>query len=130
MLTLAEIKGEKSFDILAELIEPVTNIATDEKTAKLFGVRAVPEGMTVKDFILQRVKEAIPALMRNHKRDLIKILSQLSEMSEKEYKAQMTLDGVLLDLSQLISDPIFNAFFTMPQSIDKYSGSASENIKE
>lgn len=130
MQKLSEIKGEKSFDILAGIIEPVTNIATDKAASELFGVRAMPEGTTLKDFIVDRVKKAVPALMKNHKRDLIKLLSLLSDMTEDEYKAQMTLDGVMLDLSSLISDPIFNAFFTMPQSTEKSSGSASENTEE
>lgn len=130
MYKLSEIKGEKSFDILAGIIEPVTNIATDKKTAGLFGARPLPEGMTVQEFVVQRVKEAIPALMKNHKRDLITILSLLSDMSEKEYKEQMTLDGVMLDLSSLIADPIFNAFFTLPQSTGGSYGSASENTTE
>lgn len=130
MLQISEIKGEKSFDILAGLIEPVTNIATDKKAAELFGVRPLPKGMTTEQFVLQRVKEAIPTLMKRHKKDLIAILALLSDMTEKEYKEQMTLDGVMLDLSKLISDPLFNAFFTMPQSIGTSSVSASENTEE
>lgn len=130
MQQLSEIKGEKSFDILAEIIEPTTNIATDKASASLFGPRPLPEGMTMKEFVIQRVKEAIPPLMKRHKKDLIKIFAVLSDMTEKEYKEQMTLDGVMLDLSALISDPIFNAFFTMPQSTETSSGSASENTKE
>lgn len=130
MQQISEIKGEKSFDILAGLIEPVTNIATDKKSAELFGLRPLPKGMTTEQFVLQRVKEAIPTLMKRHKKDLIAILALLSDMTEKEYKEQMTLDGVMGDLSQLISDPIFNAFFTMPQSMEISSGSASENTEE
>ena len=130
MQQISEIKGEKSFDILAGLIEPVTNIATDKKSAELFGLRPLPKGMTTEQFVLQRVKEAIPTLMKRHKKDLIAILALLSDMTEKEYKEQMTLDGVMGDLSPLISDPIFNAFFTMPQSMEISSGSASENTEE
>lgn len=130
MLKLSEIKGEKSFDILAEIIEPTTNIAADKKSAALFGPRPLPEGMTVQEYVIQRVKEAVPPLMKSHKKDLIAIFATLSEMTEEEYKDQMTLDGVMLDLGALISDPIFNAFFTMSQSTKPSSGSASENTEE
>lgn len=130
MLKLSEIKGEKSFDILAEIIEPTTNIATDKAAASLFGPRPLPEGMTTQEFVIQRVKEAIPTLMKRHKKDLIKLFATLSDMTVKEYKEQMTLDSVMLDLSSLISDPIFNAFFTMPQSTGESFGSASENTTE
>lgn len=130
MKQLSEIKGERSFDVLAEILEPVTNIAADKESAELFGLRPLPEGMTVQEYVLQRVKKAIPALMRRHKNDLITILSLLSDMSEEEYKKQLTLDSVMLDLTSLLSDPVFNAFFTIPQSMSEASVSASENTEE
>ena len=130
MQQLSEIKGEKSFDILADIIGPVTNIASDKAASELFGARPLPEGVTMREYILSRVKEAIPALMKKHKKDLITILSILSEMSEKEYKEQMTLDGIILDLSTLISDPLFNAFFITSPSMSESSTSASENTEE
>ena len=130
MKQLSEIKGERSFDILADLIEPVTNIASDKKCSELFGVKPTPKGMTPLQFILQRAKVAIPTLMKRHKKDLVKILALLSDVSEKEYLEQMTLDSIIIDLSGLMSDPIFNAFFTIPQSTADSSGSASENTEE
>ena len=130
MQQISEIKGEKSFDVLAGIIEPVANIAADEKTASLFVARQIPDGMSLQEYVLQRVKEAVPQLMKCHKKDLITILALLSDMSVKEYKAQMTPDGLMLDMSKLISDPIFNAFFTMSQSRETPSASASENTEE
>ena len=130
MKQLSEIKGERAFDVLAELVDPVTNIAQDKTAAELFGRRQLPEGMTVAEYIIKRLRGALPTLLKNHKKDLVKILATLSDMSEKEYTEQLTLDGVLLDLSTLITDPVFNAFFTTPQSTEKSSGSASENTEE
>lgn len=130
MLKLTDIKGERSFDVLADLVNPVANIAADPDAAELFGRRALPEGMTVKEYVLHRLRKAMPVLLKKHKKDVIKILSLLSDMSEKEYKEQITFEGVLTDMSDLMTDPIFNAFFTTQQSMDESFGSASENTAE
>lgn len=130
MRKLSEIKGEEAFDILAELVEPIANIAADKKAAELFGVRNLPEGMTVPEYVAHRLKTAVPALMRNHKEDIVTVLSALSGVSRDEYFANLTLPTVINDFSDLMTDPIFNAFFTTPQSMGKSSGSASANIKE
>lgn len=130
MRKLSEIKGEEAFDILAELVEPIANIAADKKAAELFGVRDLPEGMTIAEFVIHRLKTAVPALMRNHKEDIVTVLSALSGVSRDEYFANLTLPTVINDFSDLMTDPIFNAFFTTPQSMGKSSGSASANITE
>lgn len=130
MLQLSEIKGEKSMDILAEIIGPVTNIATDKKAAELFGRKPLPEDMTITEYVMTRIRAAFPALIKTHKKDLVKILSTLNEMSEAEYKKQLTMESMIVDMTTLITDPIFNAFFITPQSIEISSGSASENTEE
>lgn len=130
MLKLSEIKGEKAFDVLADLTEPIANIAADKKAAELFGVRDLPDGMTIAEFVIHRLKTAVPALMRGHKDDIVTILATLSDVSREEYFESLTLPKVINDFSDLMTDPIFNAFFTTPQSTGKSSGSASENIAE
>lgn len=130
MFKLSEIKGEKSIDILADLVEPVASIAADKEAAELFGMRDLPEGMSPRDYVIQRIRKAIPALLRNHKKDIIKIFSLLSDMTEEEYIDQLSIDGLLLDTSSLITDTLFNAFFTSTQSIETPSGSASVNTAE
>lgn len=130
MLQLSEIKGERSMDVLAEIIKPVTNIASDKEAADLFGRRPLPDGMTITAYVMQRIRAAMPALLKKHKKDLVKILSTLNEMSEKEYKDQLTTERVIMDVTALVTDPIFNAFFITPQSMGEFSGSASENTEE
>lgn len=130
MLKLSEIKGEKSIDILADLVDPVANIAGDPDAALLFGKRDLPEGMSVKEYIISRLRKSIPKLLKGHKKDLVKILAALSDMTEDEYSEQLTLDGLIVDLSSLMTDQLFNAFFTTQPSIDQSSGDASETIKD
>lgn len=130
MLRLSEIKGERAIDVLADLVDPVANIASDKEAAELFGKKNLPEGMTVREFVIHRLRTAIPKLLKAHKNDLVKILALLSDMSEEDYLAQLTVDSVIIDISKIMTDALFNAFFTMPQSTGISSGSASENIEE
>lgn len=130
MLKLSEIKGEQSIDVLADLVDPVANIASDKEAASLFGRKDLPEGMTVKEYVIQRIRTAIPKLIKSHKKDLVKILATLSLMSEEEYLESLTLETVIVDITSLMTDAIFNAFFTTSQSTEESSGSASENTKE
>ena len=130
MLKLREIKGEKALDVLADLVDPVASIATDKEAAELFGVKDLPKGMTVKEYVIHRLRVAIPKLLKAHKRDLVKILALLSDKSEEEYLEQLTIDGVIVDLSSIMTDELFNAFFTTQQSTEQSSASASENITD
>ena len=130
MIKISEIKGEKAMDILADIVDPIANIAADKEAANLFGRKDLPDGMTVKEYVVQRIRTAIPALIRSHKQDLIKILSALSDKTEDEYKKNMTLESVVMDVLSLMTDALFNAFFTVSQSTEEQSGSVSENTEE
>ena len=130
MRKLGEIKGEEAFDVLADIMEPIANIASDKQAAELFGVRNLPKGMEVSEYVIHRLKTAVPALMRNHKEDIVTILAALSNVDREEYFSNLSLPSIINDFSDLMTDPIFNAFFTTPQSTEKSSGSASENIAE
>lgn len=130
MLKLSELKGEKAFDVLADLSAPIMHIAADKEAAEMFGVKALPKGMTVAAYALQRLRESLPVLLSGHKRDLVMILAILSEQSYDDYAAEMTIPKIINDFSAIVSDPLFNAFFTTQQSIETSSTSALENTAE
>lgn len=111
MAKLSEIKGERSFDVVAEIVEPVMNIAEDVDAAELFGRKALPNGTSVKEFVIGRIKRAMPVLLKNHKADIIKICAAIEGISEAEYAEAVTPEKVIVDMSELISDAVFNAFF-------------------
>ena len=55
-MKLSDIKGERTLDVIAEVIEPIANIAEDEKTAALFKREKLPEGENATTFLLKRIK--------------------------------------------------------------------------
>ena len=118
-MKLTDIKGERALDVVAELIVPVSNIAEDEAAAALFSRKALPEGMTVGQFMRKRVKESVPALLKGHKADLLTILATIEGVEVKAYEESLTLDKLIIDVANLLTDDLFCTFFISQQSISK-----------
>lgn len=126
-MKLSDIKGERTLDVIADIIDPIANIAEDAEASALFRREKVPEGMTARTFLLQRARKAVPALLRGHKRDIIAILSAVEGTTEEAYTASLNLVKLTKDAVELISDEAFLTLFISAQSGNS-SGSAPENI--
>lgn len=127
-MKLSEIRGERVLEVIADLIDPVANIAEDEAASGLFRREKLPEGMTAKHFLLERAKKTAPALLKGHKNDLITILSVLAGVSREEYAQSLTIPRLLCDFVDLMTDDGFTTLFTSAQSGNP-SGSAQENTE-
>lgn len=47
-MKLSDIQGDRVFDVIADIIDPIANIAEDEKASAMFQREKLPEGMTGK----------------------------------------------------------------------------------
>ena len=54
-MKLSDIKGERTLDVIAEIIEHIANIAADQTAAALFQRQRCPKGKKPKEFMLERV---------------------------------------------------------------------------
>lgn len=129
-MRLSDIKGKRTMEVLAEIVEPIVNIAADTEAAELFQRKTLPEGMEVKEFVIQRMRLGLPALLRRHKNDLLIIMSTLEGVDIETYAEGMDFGKLLFGLADLITDEVFAAFFTYAQTIDSSSTSAQENTEE
>lgn len=127
-MRLSDIKGERVFDVIADIIDPIANIAEDKTASALFKREKLPEGMTAKKFMMQRAKTALPALLKDHKRDIIAILAPIDGVSAEEYTASLDLVKLMNDAAELLTDEALTALFISARS-EKSSGSAQENTK-
>lgn len=127
-MRLSDIKGDRVFDVIADIIEPISNIAADETVSLLFKREKLPEGMSVKTFILERVKKTVPTIIKSYKDDIIKILSTIEGVSEDDYRASLTLAKLIQDVTELLTDNSFGELFISARG-GISSGSAQENIK-
>ena len=127
-MRLSDIQGERVFDVIADIIDPIANIAEDDAASALFKREKLPDGMTAKEFMTQRARKALPALLKGHKGDIIAILASIEGVSAESYKGALNLVKLMRDATELLTDEAFSALFLSAQS-GKSSGSAQENTE-
>lgn len=127
-MRLSDIKGERTLEVIADIIDPIANIAEDEEASALFKREKLPDGLTAKKFLLQRARKAVPSLLKGHKGDIISILSTIEGITKEEYTASLNLVKLAKDAIDLLTDEAFTTLFISAQSGDS-SGSAQESIK-
>ena len=110
-MRLSDVRGDRCLEVVADLIEPVANIAEDETAAALFRRERCPEGMTAAQFALSRAKASLPTLLKGHKGDVVAILSAIKGVSAEEYAEGMTLASLMVDVTELLTDEEFAGFF-------------------
>lgn len=128
-MRLSDIQGDRVFDVIADIIDPVANIAQDDDAASFFRREKLPEDMTAKDFLMQRARKALPALLKGHKSDIIAILAAIEGVDANEYRSKLNLVKLMQDATELLTDEAFGELFISAQS-EKPSGSAQENTTE
>lgn len=130
-MRLSEIKGERVLDVIADLVEPVAGIAEDPEALALFKREPVPEGTDPRAFMLGRIKRSVPRLMKSHRADLVAILAALEGVDAAEYAESMTIQKVLSDVMDLVTDGEFSAFLSShePSRGGTPSGSRSESTE-
>lgn len=127
-MRLSDIQGDHVFDVIAEIIDPIANIAEDEEASAMFKREKIPDGMTAKKFLMKRVRKSLPVLLKGHKADIITILSAIEGVSADEYACALNLVKLVKDCTDLLTDEVFMELFISAQS-GKSSGSAQENTE-
>lgn len=127
-MKLSDIQGERVFDVIADIINPIANIAEDDTASALFKRDKLPEGMTAKAFLIQRARKSLPALFKGHKGDIIAILAAIVGVSEEQYKRELNPIKLMQDATELLTDEAFGVLFISAQSKTS-SGSAQESTE-
>ena len=127
-MRLSDIKGERTLDVIADVIDPVCAIASDEAVKALFAREKRPEGMTLREYAVKKLRKSVPVLIRLHKKEIIAILAAVS--GEEDYAEKLTLVRLMKDVTDLLNDRTFMELFGAAQSTVTPSGSAQENTEE
>ena len=127
-MRLSDIKGDRVFDVIADIIDPIANIASDETASAIFKREKLPEGMTAKAFLMERARKAVPALLKGHKSDIITVLATIEGISADDYRESLTLAKLMQDTAELLTDDAFGELFISAQS-ENNSGSAQESTE-
>lgn len=108
---LSDIRGERVFDVIAEVMGPIANIALDEDAARMFRRETPPDGVTPWQLFLGRLRDSLPVLCTTHRDDLVSILAAISGVPRDEYMDGLTLGGLFSDMIELVTDTEFVSFF-------------------
>ena len=73
-MRLSDIKGDRTLEVIADIIDPIANIAEDEEASAMFKREKLPDGITANKFLMKRVRKSLPVLLKGHKADIILIL--------------------------------------------------------
>lgn len=125
-MKLSEVKGERVFDVMADLIEPLCKIATDKQVKALFKQRTCPKGMDPRDFMLKRIQQAGPKIIKAHKDDVIDVLCIIGGFDRAEYVEGMTLMSLWADVMELFGDEDFISFLASANIVTGGSPSTSD----
>ena len=115
-MKLSDYQDEKALDMLADLLEPVSEICTDDEIKKIYRAK-------------QSNLKLVKAIIKNHKKAIIEILAIMDDVPVEEYHANIfTLPAKILEI---LNDPDFIGLFqSQGQVADKTSsGSATENTE-
>lgn len=124
-MKLSDVKGDRTLDVIADLIDPIANIAQDKDVAKMFKREKVPEGMEANEFFAQRMRAGMPALLRGHKRDIVAILATIEDVEPEKYAEEMNLVKLIRDFMELVTDETFLGFLAS-SPIEKDDGAPGD----
>lgn len=112
-MKLSDIKGEQALDVIAEIIDPLSEIAMDKDLVREFR-SGKPKLLLVKRVI------------KEHKSSIIKILASLELKTVDEYLETANLITMPNQLLEILNDPqMATLFFSQSQTEETSSGSAS-----
>lgn len=118
-MRLSDIKGDRAIEVLADLIGPITTLASDKEIKSLFNVKSVKKdktGNVDKELIAKKLKSnlqfKLPALLKQHKEELFTVLSTLNGLTYEEYANSVSLPKLVTDVFDCITDPELQSLFT------------------
>lgn len=116
-MRLSDFENEKALDLLANIIEPATEIMSDEGIAKKYR-SGQPKLLIVKD------------ILRNHKKQAMEIIAAMHGVDVEHLKVNPI--SLTRDILEIINDPELQAVFTLQSQTEAamYSGSVTESTEE
>lgn len=103
-MRLSQVKGDRCFEVIADVIEPLTSIAQDEHTKAVFA--GDQKGL------MGRVVKHAPHIIKEHKEDLVAVMAAIEGVKPEEYAEGLTMAKLLKDAYELLTDEELVAFLS------------------
>lgn len=111
-MKLSDIKGDRVFDVIADIIDPIANMVQDKDVAAMFKREAVPEGMEARDFFAKRMCKGLPVLLKGHKADIIAVMAAIEGVTPGQYAESLDFPKLFTDVMELATDDAFLDFLS------------------
>lgn len=115
-MKLSDIKGDRVLDVIADIIDPIANVAQDKDVAAMFEREAVPDGMGARDFFAQRMRKGLPVLLKGHKADIIAIMAAIEGVTPEQYVASLDFPKLFTDVMELVTDDALLDFLSSSET--------------
>lgn len=118
-MKLSDFKGEDALDVLADIIEPATEIVNDEEIKDAFS----DEGKG------KKLAAVVKIALKKHKHAVLEILAACEQKPYDEYVQTVTVFTLPLKALEIFNDKELVAFFqsSLGMSTGESSGDATEN---
>lgn len=114
-MKLSQIKGADAIDVLARIIQPIANIALDKEAMEAIKLKPVEkDGKSpehIRELALQRIREAIPAMLGKHRMDICEIIAAINGKTLDEYINDLTFGKLIKDCMDVLTDNELLSFF-------------------
>lgn len=125
-MRLSEVKGERTFEVLAAIAEPVASIMSDEELSE--AVKASKEnGESGSQRLAALVAKALPILVGKHRDNVVTVLSAIEGTPRDKYLEGLDLKKLANDVTELLTDDGFLDF--LPSGAGE-PGTSSESTGE
>ena len=104
-MKLSELKGQDAIEAIADVIEPLAAIATDKR------LRADFKKVADSDDRVAAIGKVLPKAIKTHKADVVKVLAAVNRKTVKEYEAEATVQRIIADALDVLTDEELFAFF-------------------
>ena len=114
-MKISDFQNEDALDLLANIIEPATEIMTDKEVVRI---------ARTKPLIF-----AVQAILKNHKKSAVEIVAAMH--GEDPAKVKFNALTLARDILEIMNDPEMQAVFTSASQTTEStsSGSATENTE-
>lgn len=103
-MRLSQVKGDRCFEVIADVIEPLTAIAQDEHAKAVFA--GDQKGL------MTRIVKHAPHIIKGHKDDLVAVMAAIEGVTAEEYAEGLTMAKLLKDVYELLTDEELVAFLS------------------
>ena len=106
-MKLSEIQGERAIEVIADLVEPVADIAMDKSLKDVFKVK-VGEGETAEEAAARTIKAKVPYMLKHHKKQIAQILGVLEDVDPEKLNILQIIKGV----TEMLNDEALMQLFS------------------